>query len=159
VYSLFGFKRDVTDGVRVQSTGVLVINNYGPYFYSVLGMSTLRQLYLAGGYVLLAFAATLPGAFLIDRVGRIKLMVWGVAAQVGVLCIETAIVAQFAGSNNRSANIAGIWAFFLYELIYALTWDCTPYVYVSEIMPSHLRAKGVTLSIGSLYLSVCALVT
>ncbi|EXJ69268.1 uncharacterized protein A1O5_07304 [Cladophialophora psammophila CBS 110553] len=146
-------------GTVGQSTGVLVINNYGPYFYSILGMSTLQQLYLAGGYVLLSLTVATIGAFGIDKLGRIKIMVCGIAGQVVILCIETAIVAQYAGTANRSANIAGIWAFFMYCAVYGLTWDCTPYVYVSEIMPSHLRAKGVTLSIGCLYLSVCALIT
>lgn len=122
-------------------------------------MSTLKQLYLAGGYVLMALILTFVGIFFIDGVGRVRLMVGGIMGQVVVLAIETGIVATYAGGSNRSANIAGVWAIFFYECVYALTWDCTPYVYCSEIMPSHLRAKGVTLSIASLYLSVCALAT
>ncbi|KAJ9625968.1 hypothetical protein H2204_010267 [Knufia peltigerae] len=146
-------------GTVGQSTGVLVINNYGPYFYALLGMTTEQQLYLAGGYVALSMTVAIIGAFGIDKLGRVNLMIWGIAGQVVMLCIETAIVAQYAGTTNRSANIAGIWAFFMYCFVYGISWDCTPYVYVAEIMPSHLRAKGVTLSIGCLYLSVCALIT
>lgn len=140
-------------------TGVLVINNYGPYFYSLLGMSTLQQLYLAGGYVTLSFAVAIIGAFFIDKLGRVHILAGGIVGQVIILCIETAIVAVYSGTDNRAANIAGIWAFFMYCAVYGITWDCTPFVYVAEIMPSHLRAKGVTLAIGCLYLSVCALIT
>jgi MFS family permease len=122
-------------------------------------MSPLTQLYLAGGYVLVGLVATIFGAASLDKLGRVNVMVWGILAQVAVLCIECALSATYSGTSNRSGNIAGIWAFFFYESIYACTWDCAPYVYVSEIMPSHLRAKGVTLSIAALYVSVCALAT
>lgn len=122
-------------------------------------MSTVQQLYLAGGYTATSLVATIIGAFFLDGLGRVNLMFWGILGQVGVLCIEAALVAQFGGTTNRSGNIAAIWAFFFYIVIYAFTWDCAPYVYVAEIMPSHLRAKGVTLSIAALYASVCALIT
>ncbi|RFU33289.1 hypothetical protein B7463_g3053, partial [Scytalidium lignicola] len=138
-------------GFLGQSTGVLVINNFGPFFYKSLGMNSLQQLYLAGGYNLVGFAMAVVSGFFVDRIGRVKLMVWGAIAQVGVLCIEAAIIASFQGADNKSANIAGIWAFYFYEAIYGLTWDCTQFIYVSELMPTHLRAKGVTVAIAALY--------
>lgn len=99
----------------------------------------------------MGLAMAVVSGFFVDRIGRVKLMVWGAVAQVGVLCIEAAIIACFQGKNNVSANIAGIWAFYFYQAIYGLTWDCTQFIYVSELMPTHLRAKGVTVAIAALY--------
>ncbi len=128
-----------------------MINNFGPFFYKVLGMNSLQQLYLAGGYNLVGLAMAAVSAFTVDKLGRVKLLVWGSVGCVIILCIEAAIVAQFAGSANSSANIAGIFIFYMYEAIYGLTWDCTQFIYVSELMPTHLRAKGVTVAIAALY--------
>lgn len=131
---------------------MLVINNYGPFFYKMLGMDTPQQLFLAGGYVTCSFAFAIIGAFIVDTVGRVKFMALGVVGQVACLIIEAAIVANNSVSS-RSMNIAGIFIFYLYIAIYGLTWDCTQFTYVTEIMPTHLRAKGVTLAIACLYLS------
>ena len=122
-------------------------------------MDTAQQLYLAGGYVSLSLAVAIIGAFFVDKLGRVHILAGGIMGQVVVLCIETAIVATYAGTENKSANIAGVWAFFMYCFVYGITWDCTPFVYVAELLPSHIRSKGVSLAIGCLYLSVCVFIT
>lgn len=136
----------------MQSTGVLVINNYGPFFYSVLGFNTEQQLYLAAGYICTAFVFGFLSIFLIDRFGRVKLMGYGSIAQVGCVIIEAAIVANDPTGTNKALNKAGVSIFFLYCAVYSISWDCTQFVYIAELMPTHLRAKGVTLGIAALYL-------
>lgn len=58
-----------------QSTAVLVINNYGPTFYSSLGYGTLETIDFQVGWVSLAAPFCLLGALLLDRTSLLPLYV------------------------------------------------------------------------------------
>lgn len=96
---------------------------------------------------------------MVDRVGRVKLILIGTALQVLILCIITAIVALYAGGPNTQANSAAIALFFIFFIADGAFVEPHIYTYVSEIFPSHLRAKGITFGITFLYLVVIPLTT
>ncbi|EXJ74794.1 uncharacterized protein A1O5_01490 [Cladophialophora psammophila CBS 110553] len=124
-----------------QSTGVLVINNYGPTLYKSRGYGTEDQLRLQCGWITTAIIGNAIGATFMDRVGRKPLMLFGVGGCCFWLIIEAAIVANFAGTANTSALAMGVAALFLFEVIYSCGVDVAGIVFYSELFPNHLRAK------------------
>ncbi|KIW82130.1 hypothetical protein AYO21_04273 [Fonsecaea monophora] len=129
-----------------QSTGVLVINNYGPTLYKSLGYGTEDQLRLQCGWITTAIIGNAIGAVFMDRIGRKPLMLFGVGGCCFWLIIEAAMVASFAGTDNTSGLAMGVAALFLFEVVYSCGVDVAGIVFYSEVFPNHLRAKGVCMS-------------
>lgn len=75
-----------------------------------------------------------------------------------VLTVYTALVAQYAATGNRIGNAFAILCLFLFAVFYGGCLDASSYVYVSEIFPNSVRARGVGFSISGLFLSnICVL--
>lgn len=92
-----------------QSTGVLVINNYGPTLYATLGYDTKQQLEFQCGWITVGIIFNAVGALVMDRVGRKPLMLLGVGGCCVCLILEAAIVANFAEqATNKAALAAGV---------------------------------------------------
>jgi Sugar (and other) transporter len=125
-----------------QSTGVLVINNYGPTLYKSLGYGTEDQLRLQCGWITTAIIGNVIGATVMDRVGRKPLMIFGVSGCAFWLIIEAAMVANFSGTGNSAGLAVGVAALFLFETVYSCGVDVAGIVFYSELFPNHLRAKG-----------------
>ncbi|KAH8652577.1 general substrate transporter [Ilyonectria robusta] len=134
-----------------QSSGVLVINNYQIILYEGLGITGYKALLLLGVYTSWAAFMNWVNAVLLDRVGRIKLMVAGMSlAAIAVAC-EAAMVAEFAGTANAVGNGFGVLFMFLFITFFAGGMDASCYVYLSEIFPTWMRAQGVSFSVAGLF--------
>lgn len=132
-----------------QSTGVLVINNYQVLLYNGLGLYDEMPLLLYALYVTVAASMNIVSAFIIDKVGRRKLIIIGlIACSLDLVC-EAAMVAKFSATDNKVGNGLGVFFLFSYVTIYAVTLDATEYVYCAEIFPTHVRAMGMGASIFS----------
>ena len=70
-----------------------------------------------------------------------------------MLCIETAMVAQYAGTGNRAGNAMGVLFLFLFVTFYGGSQDASSYVYCAEIFPTGVRAQGLGTSIAGLFAS------
>ena len=152
-----------------QSTAILVMNNYvslllalttasdtiqGPTLYKALGFGTRDQLILQCGWITGAIPANFIGAWFMDRFGRRPLMLFGVAGCCVMLCIEAAMVAQYAEAGTNKAGLGvGVAAFYAFLIIYSLGIDVCGVVFYSELFPNHIRAKGVALAIMSIALT------
>ncbi|KAK7417704.1 hypothetical protein QQX98_004360 [Neonectria punicea] len=62
-------------------------------------------------------------AMLLDRVGRIKLMIIGMTGAALAVACETAIVARFAGTDNAVGNGFGIFFLFVFITFFASGMD------------------------------------
>ncbi|OAG05580.1 MFS general substrate transporter [Paraphaeosphaeria sporulosa] len=137
-----------------QSTGVLVINNYGPTLYATLGFDTKQQLELQCGWISVGIVFNAVGAVFMDKVGRKPLMLFGVAGCGVCLIIEAAIVATYAEeATNKAALAAGVAMFYLFLAVYSMGVDVAGVVFYSELFPNHIRAKGVCLSMATVALT------
>ncbi|KIX09803.1 uncharacterized protein Z518_00884 [Rhinocladiella mackenziei CBS 650.93] len=123
--------------VGAQTTGTQIINNYGPLLYANLGFDTVRQLIIQAGWISVSPFGNWLNALTMDRVGRVKMLI-----------IE---------HGGRGAASAAVFFLFLHVALYASTIDATSYIYASEIFPTPVRAKGLSLSISGLFLSALAL--
>lgn len=140
-----------TTGI-IQSTGVLVINNYGFSIYKALGYSPVKQLLYPAAWLVFALGMNVVGMFLVDRFNRPRYMAAGVMGCMITLIVEAALVANFVPSNNESALQAAVAMFFVYQVFYGACLDGTQFSYLGELFPTHLRAKGVCLGVSMISL-------
>lgn len=92
-----------------------------------------------------------------DRIGRRKPMIWG-SLGCGISMMLVAILLSFQGTAHGHVTSSACVAFFyLFMLIYGATVACIPWVYVPEILPLHVRAKGSAIAISSnwIWVSIC----
>ncbi|KAH7256032.1 general substrate transporter [Fusarium tricinctum] len=134
-----------------QSSGVLVINNYQIVLYEGLGITGWKALLLLSIYTSWAAFMNWINAILLDRIGRIKLMVIGMTGAAIAISCESAMVARFAGTDNAIGNGFGVLFLFLFITFFAGGMDASCYVYLSEIFPTWMRAQGVSFSVAGLF--------
>lgn len=137
-----------------QSTGILVMTNYGPSLYKALGYGTEDQLRLQCGWVTIGVLFNVVGAMLMDHFGRRPLMIFAIGGSCFFLIIEAIMVALYATEGSNKAGLGmGVAAFYLFLAVYSPGVDCAAYVYYSEIFPNHMRHKGVALCIAAIALT------
>ena len=174
-----------------QSTGAQVI--YGEWFsylfYNVSRLSRLplfpvyivslyQNLGLTGGvpliigavYVTVATLGNFVGALILDKVGRKKLLITGLTGCMLSVCLESAMIAQFAGTTNKAGLSMGVFFSFCFISFYGSCIDVVGYVYCckwndevqagmiltmvsAEIFPTHIRPQGVAWSLVGTFLS------
>lgn len=136
-----------------QSTGVLVLNNYGPTIYASLGYATRDQLALQCGWITVNIVGALFGASIMDRVGRRWLVLVGLVGCIIFLCIESAMVAQYAQAGTNKAGLRmGVACTYIFLACYSL-FDTAGFVVYAELFPNHLRAKGLCIVVATLALT------
>ncbi|RVX73980.1 hypothetical protein B0A52_02870 [Exophiala mesophila] len=129
-----------------QSTGVLVLNNYGPTIYAALGFDTRSQLIFQPGWVTSGIIGNLIGAVCLDWIGRKPLLTVGLAGCCVCLIIEAAVVSLYAQEGTNGAGLrAGVAATYLFIFVYGLGVDVAGVVLYSEVFPNHMRARGMSL--------------
>ncbi|KAJ5951526.1 uncharacterized protein N7479_009939 [Penicillium vulpinum] len=139
------------------STGVTVINNYGPTLYKALGYDSEYQLILQTGWITMAIPANILGVFVTDSWGRKPLILLGVLGCCACLIIEAALVAVYASPVPEAPNLVAIRAavaiLYLFMIFYSLGIDVAGMVFFGELFPNHLRAKGMGLAAVTIALS------
>jgi len=156
-------KRDeVQTGRRVLlAYGMQFMNQMGGinlvvyYITSVLqinvGLSRNLSLLLGGVINMMFFFGSLYPTFYLDQTGRRKPMMWG-SFGLGVSMMMISILLSFqseGGSLAKATSSASVAFFFVYMLVFGATVNCIPWVYVPEILPLHVRAKGTAVGISA----------
>ncbi|KAH7129702.1 general substrate transporter [Dactylonectria estremocensis] len=134
-----------------QSTGITVLANLTPRLFGALGYDTILQLTLALIWTVCLFLGCFVNIWLIDRIGRVKLIVaggWGMAILVA---IQAALQSQYLDSSNLAGVRAAVAIYFLIAFYFCCTLECVGYVYGCEIWPTHLRSKGSAISYFGFY--------
>lgn len=67
------------------------------------------------------------------------------------LVLEMILLARYKGTDNRAGQAAAVAFLFIHVGFYGVCIDATTYIYCTEIFPSHLRARGSSLSISGLF--------
>ncbi|KZT57700.1 sugar transporter family protein [Calocera cornea HHB12733] len=139
-----------------QTTGGNVVYNYIVLLYEDLGYTGATVLMLGAAYVTVATAANFFASFIMDRVGRVRLLIIGLTGCMISLACESAMTAQYAGTSNATGNAFGVVFIFFFIFFYASGIDATSYVYCSEIFPTHIRSQGMAFSMVGTFLSTVA---
>jgi sugar porter (SP) family MFS transporter len=125
-----------------QISGINLITYYAAVIYRGLGMSDFLSRLLAALNGTEYFLASWPAVFLVERVGRRKLMLFGGIGQAATMAI-------LAGVNSRQETgyqIAGIVFLFVFNTFFAIGWLGMTWLYPAEIVPLRIRAPANALS-------------
>ena len=97
-----------------ESTCILVVYNYSVILYEGLGLSNTMSLLLAAVYVTIATCGNYVSSLLMDRVGRVRLLVIGMMGCMICLILLAALSATYGETTNKSGLDAGVFFFFFF---------------------------------------------
>ncbi|MEX2591347.1 MAG: sugar porter family MFS transporter [Anditalea sp.] len=125
-----------------QLSGINAIIYFAPRVFEMAGISSESALLSTIGIGVVNLVATMLGLYLIDRIGRKKLMYIG---SVGYIISLGLIAYSFSGGQIPSHYLPIF--VFLFIASHAIGQGSVIWVFISEIFPNELRAYGQ--SIGS----------
>lgn len=117
--------------------------------YKALGITGNRNLLVTGIYNVVGPLANLFFiTFMADRIGRRRPMFFGALAITIALIAEAAINSQNTAGTNHGMSIGGVFFLFLVSVIFSLSFGPVSWIYMSEVMPMQIRAKGSAFATG-----------
>lgn len=93
---------------------------------------------------------------LMDRVGRVKLLVAGGFGSAIILSLMSALIKTYLNTDDLPGINATVAFYFIFGAFFTSTIECTAYVYGSEIWPTHLRSEGSTIAYVSFFANAIA---
>ena len=123
-----------------QVSGINAIIYYAPRIFEMTGLGQGAALLSSAGIGLINFIFTLLGVNLIDRFGRRTLMLVGSVGLIGTLgLVAWAFYAQQFGGMLVPVLL------FVYIAFFAFSQGAVIWVFISEIFPNAVRARGQAL--------------
>jgi MFS transporter, SP family, arabinose:H+ symporter len=119
-----------------QLSGINAFLYYAPRIFEAAGLGESTALLSSIGIGVVNLIFTLFGVFLIDRLGRKQLMLYG---SIGYIISLSLVAAAFF------LNWEGLWVpifLFLFIASHAIGQGAVIWVFISEIFPNRLRASG-----------------
>ncbi|KAH6885844.1 sugar transporter family protein [Thelonectria olida] len=135
-----------TNQMMQQICGINLITYYAAKIYSQLGMGSTTSRLLAALNGTEYFIASWPAVWLVERVGRRKLMLFGAAGQAATMAILCGVGSR---ENNKACQIAGVVFLFVFNTFFAIGWLGMTWLYPAEITPLRIRAPANALSTSS----------
>jgi len=143
-----------------QLTGINFIFYFGTVFFQQLG--TIDDPFLISLVTTLVNVLSTPISFyIVERLGRRTILIWGAAAMV-IMQFIVAIIGATAGrasENNSNATRAMIAFICLNIASFAITWGPAAWIVIGEIFPLTIRSRGVGLSTASNWFWNCIIAT
>ena len=149
-----GIRKAVFIGVSIamlgQFMGVNAVLYYGPAIFESAGLSGSDSLFSQVLVGLVNMLTTVLALVIIDRVGRKKLVYWGVSGMIlSLLCIG----AYFLYSAGRELAPAFLLIFFLaYVFCCAVSISAVIFVLLSEMYPTRIRGLAMSIAGFSLWI-------
>lgn len=123
-----------------QVSGINAIIYYAPRIFEMTGLGQGAALLSSAGIGLVNFIFTLLGVNVIDRFGRRKLMLVGSLGLIATL----GLVARAFYAQQFSGYLVPV-LLFVYIGFFAFSQGAVIWVFISEIFPNAVRAKGQAL--------------
>ncbi len=123
-----------------QVSGINAIIYYAPRIFEMTGIQTDGALLSSVGLGFVNFTFTLLAMMFIDRYGRRTLMLVG---SVGLI-VTLGLVANIFYTQNFNGFLVPIYLF-IYIAFFAFSQGAVIWVFISEIFPNEVRAKGQAL--------------
>ncbi|KAF2868632.1 general substrate transporter [Massariosphaeria phaeospora] len=136
----------VAIGVATQWVGNGVITFYlAPVLRTVGITSAFRQQGINGGLQIYNWILACSAALLAERAGRRRLFLASAGTMLLFMALVTACSATYAATRSVAAGYAVVVFLFLFLGGYVIGLTPIPILYVNEIWPSALRAKGTSV--------------
>jgi sugar porter (SP) family MFS transporter len=123
-----------------QVSGINAIIYYSPRIFEMTGLGESSSLLSTAGLGLINFTFTLLAMNFIDRIGRKTLMMIG---SLGLI-VTLAMVSYSFYAESFNGFIVPVFLF-IYIAFFAFSQGAVIWVFISEIFPNQVRAKGQTL--------------
>jgi len=121
-----------------QVSGINAIIYYAPRIFNMTGLGAGSSLLSTAGLGAVNFTFTLLAMNFIDKMGRRSLMLIG---SIGLIVTLALVSWSFYSANFRAVPIF----LFVYIAFFAFSQGAVIWVFISEIFPNQVRAKGQTL--------------
>ncbi|KAK4061642.1 uncharacterized protein Triagg1_10184 [Trichoderma aggressivum f. europaeum] len=143
-------------GLATQWVGNGIISYYFAPVLETVGISNpTQQQGINGGLQIYNWFLSIAGAMLAERAGRRKLFMLSSSIMLLFMILVLTCSDVFANTGNSSSGTAVIVFLFLFLGGYVIGFTPIPIVYVNEIWPTELRAKGGSVYWLSQTLAVC----
>ena len=124
-----------------QWSGNNVVSYFMPKMFEVAGItSTNTQLLLTAINPIFSMIAAVYGATLLDKLGRRKMLLWGLTGGMFAYVLLTAFTAQAANSPNLGYGV--IVSIYIFGIFFAWGWTPLQTLYAVECLENRTRAKG-----------------
>lgn len=134
-----------------QLTGINFIFYYGTTFFLSTGIASGNAFIFTIISNVVNVATTIPGMWMMERVGRRKLLIFG-AAWMAVCELIVAITGTAISESNTSGQKVLVAFVCIYIAGFASTWGPAAWVVCGEIFPLAIRAKALSLCVASNWL-------
>ncbi|KAI5462841.1 general substrate transporter [Mariannaea sp. PMI_226] len=129
-----------------QLSGINLITYYAPVIFETsVGLSPNLSLLLAGFNGVAYFLSSLIPIWIIDRLGRRKLMMFAAAGQ----CACMAILAGTVSDGGAPAGIVATVMLFLFNFFFAVGLLAIPWLLPAEYAPLAIRTRAAALATAS----------
>ncbi|RDB22798.1 Sugar transporter STL1 [Hypsizygus marmoreus] len=128
-----------------QITGINLITYYATLLFERLGISDTKSRIIAACNATEYFLASLVAIFIIDRIGRRKLMLFGASGQ----CITMVLLAVLGSINNSATRVISAVLLFVFNSFFAIGWLGMTWLYPAEIVGLRTRGPANALSTAS----------
>ncbi|KAG2291252.1 hypothetical protein Bca52824_037921 [Brassica carinata] len=134
-----------TPAVRRHATGIEAVLLYGPKIFKRAGITAKDKLFLVTiGVGIMKTTFIFIATFLLDKVGRRKLLLTSVG---GMVCALTMLgfgltMAQNSGGKLAWALVLSIVSAYSFVAVFSIGLGPITWVYSSEVFPLKLRAQG-----------------
>jgi len=123
-----------------QMSGINAVIYFAPRIFELAGLGTSAAFLQSAGIGLVNLIFTMGGLYLIDRIGRRKLMLIG---SVGYIISLTSVA--FAFYSGHSSGMVVPVLLFVFIASHAIGQGAVIWVFISEIFPNSVRAYGQSL--------------
>lgn len=130
----------VTFAIFNQVSGINAIIYYAPRVFEMAGLGAQGSLLSTVGIGLVNFTFTLIAINVIDKVGRRKLMLIGSFGLIAALALVS-----FSFYSEHPDGLAITAYLMVYIAFFAFSQGAVIWVFIAEIFPNEVRAKGQTL--------------
>ncbi|WP_263418054.1 sugar porter family MFS transporter [Terriglobus albidus] len=133
----------ISIGMFNQLSGINAILYYSNYIFASAGFSESSAALQTVGVGLVNLLATFLGMSLIDKWGRVTLLIVGAAGMAAALAGTAAIFYLNAHQGLL------IWMLVAFIIFFAISQGSVIWVYLAEVFPSRVRSKGQSLGSSS----------
>lgn len=128
-----------------QITGINLITYYATLLFERLGIDDVKSRIIAACNGTEYFLASLVAIFLIDRVGRRKLMLFGAIGQ----CLTMVLLAILGSIDTSATQVVSAVLLFVFNSFFAVGWLGMTWLYPAEIVGLRIRASANAMSTAS----------
>lgn len=126
-----------------QITGINTVIYYAPKIFQIAGFPSVSSAILATvGIGVINVIATLIAVWLLDRIGRRKLLLIGVCGMViSLLVLSAAFITQ-----SQAIDLIAIISLMAYVSFFAIGLGAVTWVLISEIYPLRMRGRAMSIA-------------